>query len=169
MTILIRAGVAAAILCPWLFLITLRQTALFDGSGGGPPRPGLLATPVTLAVMAAALVLRLLRPTVAAHVVCLAVMTCGLALLAAQLGGPLANATADYCGDQCRTAIMGRLLSFAGWPLVGATGLLAAWAWERRRPEPGAAERALWSHAWIYPTLLLGLAWSISWWRIILP
>jgi hypothetical protein len=169
MAILVRAVVAAAILGPWLILITMRQTALYDGSGGGPPGRELVAAPITLAVMAAALVVRVLRPSVPVHVVCLAVLVCGLALLAAQLGSPFANATAEYCGDYCRTAILARFLSFAGWPLLGAAGLLAAWAWESRRPGPGAVERARWSHAWIYPTLILGLIGSATWWGIILP
>jgi hypothetical protein len=164
-----RALFAAVILGPWLFLITTRQTALYAGAGGGPPGPELIRTPITLVAMAAALALRVLRPSVATHLVCLAVMICGLALLAANLGSPFANATADYCGDFCRDAIMTRFLAFFGWPLLGAACLAIAWGWEHRRPEPGASQRALWSHAWIYPTVVLGAIESTAWWRIILP
>jgi hypothetical protein len=169
MAILVRALVAAAILGPWLFLITTRQTALYDGAGGGPPGPELIGTPITMVAMAAALALRVLRPSVLTHVVCLAVLIGGLALLAANLGSPFANATADYCGDFCRDAIMYRFLAFFGWPLLGAACLAIAWRWERRRPELGASQRALWSHAWIYPTVVLGAIAPTAWWRIILP
>ena len=167
--ILGRALVAAVILGPWLYLITTRQVALYDGAGGGPAGPELISTPFTIALMAAAGALRVLRPSVATHVVCLAVLIGGLALLAAHLGSPFANATADYCGDLCRSAIVGRFLAFFGWPLLCAACLAIAWRWERRRPEPEATERALWSHAWIYPTLVLGTVASIAWWRITLP
>ena len=169
MAILVRALVAAATLGPWLLLITTRQTPLYSGAGGGPPGPELIGTPITLAVMAAALALRVFRPSMVTHIACLAVLIAGLALVAADLGSPFANATADYCGDFCRSAIMFRFLAFFGWPLLGAACLAIAWRWERRRPEPGASQRALWSHAWIFPTLVLGAIASMAWWRIILP
>ena len=169
MTIMARSLAAAAVLGPWLLLITTRQTALYNGAGGGPPGPELIATPVTLAAMAAALALRALMPSVVTHVACLAALTGGLALLAAGLGTPFANATASYCGDFCRNAIGARFLAFFGWPLLGATCLAIAWRQERRRPEPGAADRAAWSHAWIYPTIALGLLSSNQWWRTVLP
>jgi len=169
MAILSRALIAAVILGPWLFLITTRQTALYNGAGGGQPGPELIATPITVGTMAAAITLRVLRPSVATHVVCISVLIGGLALLAAHLGSPFANATADDCGDFCRSAIMGRFLAFFGWPLLGAACLAIAWRRERRRPEPGASQRALWSHAWIYPTFALGAVASTAWWRIALP
>ncbi len=55
----------------------------------------------------------------------MAVLTCGIGLLAAQLGAPLANASegqvgGDCCGDFCRTAIMGRFAAYFGWPPLAA-------------------------------------------------
>jgi hypothetical protein len=165
----VRSLVAAGILGPWLLLITMRQTALYAGDGGGPPGAELLPVPVTAALIVVALVVRLARPAVATHIVCLAILVCGTALLAASLGSPFANATASYCGDFCRTAIMGRFLAFFGWPLLAAVGLALAWRAERGRPGPGATDRAGWSRAWIYPTLVLGLAAAAAWWLIVLP
>lgn len=73
------------------------------------------------------------------------------------VGAPLANASegavgGDYCGDLCRTAIMGLvLLGRRDRPAVG-----------------GDAERASWTRAWAVATLVLGLLASAVWWRIIL-
>ena len=163
--------VAAVILGPWLYLITTRQVALYDGAGGGPAGPELISTPFTIALMAAAGALRVLRPSVATHVVCLAVLIGGLALLAAHLGSPFANATADYCGDLCRSAIVGRLSPSRS--SVGRSSARPA----SRSPGDGSADdpsrRPLsglfGTDAWIYPTLVLGTVASIAWWRITLP
>jgi hypothetical protein len=74
----------------------------------------------------------------------------------------------DYCGDFCRTAIMGRFLSFFGWPLLTAIGLVLLGRRDRRAAG-GAAERAIWTRAWATATLVLGLLASAVWWWIILP
>lgn len=163
-----RIFVASAVLGPWLLLITSRQTALYNGSGGGLAGAELIATPITLAVMVVASALRFVRPSSTTHVACLAALIAGLALLAAQLGSPFANASADYCGDFCRTAIMGRFVAFFGWPLVAGMCLTLASRWERGRPVPGAAERARWSRAWLYPTVVFGFLASVAWWRIVM-
>lgn len=81
---------------------------------------------------------------------------------------PLANASGDYCGDFCRSAIMGRFLAFFGWPSVTAVGLAIFGRWERRRPEFGSAERAAWSWTWAVVTIVLATVAADAGWRIIL-
>ena len=163
-----RMVIAAAVLGPWLMLITSRQTALYHGGGGGPPGAELLPMPVTIVAMAGAVAIRMLRPSIAAHAVCLAVLVCGLALLAASLGTPFANATWDYCGDFCRSAIMARTAAFFGWPLLAAAGLTVAARLERAKDDKTILELAAWSRAWVPPTLILGLAAAVVWYQIIL-
>ena len=157
----------------WLLLITLFQRPLQAGAGGGSPGPELLPPTVTLAAMALAVVLRVLRPSLATHLACLAVVVGGVALLAASLGTPFANATETYCGDLCRTEIFLRLLGWFGWPPIVALGLGVATRLERRRgngaDNEAATERAAWTRAWIWPVLIVGWAASIAWWRIVLP
>ena len=163
-----RALVAGAVLAPWLLLISTRQTA-YDGSGGGPPGSELLPVPVVVAATVIAIGARFARPSVATHVIGIATLVGGLALLAANLGVPFANATATYCGDFCRTAIIGRFVAFFGWPLLAVVGLLLAWRVERSSQTDEAIQRAAWSLAWLYPTLVLGLLAALAWWRIVLP
>ena len=151
----------------WLVFIASRQVALFPP---GPTRPSeVLPAPVTVGVVAIGAAIRVLRPSLISHIGFLAVLTCGLGLLAAQLGQPLANATADYCGDQCRTAIIGRFVTFFGWPIAAAVVLGLMASAESRRPDTTAAERAAWTRSWAVVTLVLGLAASVVWWRTILP
>lgn len=164
-----RALVAAAVLAAWLLLITTRQTALYRGNGGGPPGSELLPLAVVLAAMAIAVAARFGRPSVTTHLIGIASVVGGLALLAANLGVPFANASATYCGDFCRTAIMGRFVAFFGWPLLAALGLALAWRLERSGATDEAMRRAAWSKAWIFPTLIVGLLAALAWWRIVLP
>lgn len=159
---ILRWIVPVAILVPWLALLTTRQVALFPPADQ-PPVPLPFAVTAGVAVGAvAALVLRWVRPTAATHVLALAVLTCGVSLAAAQIGEPLANATDDYCGDFCRNAILGRFLSFFGWPVVTAVALAGVARFE-------AAEWSSWTWPWATVTLLAGLAVAVAWWRIILP
>ena len=164
-----RTLIVIAVLGPWLLLIAWQQTALHSGAGGGPPGRELLPMPVTLAAMAFAVALRVTRASVAAHVACLVVVVCGLALLAASLGTPFANATDTYCGDFCRNAILARMVAFFGWPLIAAAGLTIVARADRAKEEAAARDRAAWSQAWIFPTLILGLAAAVAWSRIVLP
>jgi len=164
-----RALVAGAVLAPWLLLITSRQTALYRGSGGGPPGQELLPAALVVAAMGIAVAARLLRPSVTTHLIGLATVVGGLALLAANLGVPFANASATYCGDFCRTAMMGRFVAFFGWPLLAALGLALAWRAERSAVTDEAIRRAAWTRAWIFPTLTIGLLAAVTWWRIVLP
>jgi hypothetical protein len=151
-----------------LLLITTRQTELFDGAGGGDPGPELLPVPIVLGAMATAVIARLLAPSSLAHNACLAIVVCGVATLAASLGVPFANATADYCGDFCRTAIMGRFGAFFGWPAVTALALWLVSRSEGARESPGSAVWPGWTRAWILPTLILGLMAAVLWWWIVL-
>ena len=164
-----RSLVVAIGLAGWLLLITLFQRPVQAGAGGGQPGPELLPPTATFAAMALAVVFRVLRPSLATHLACLAVIVGGIALLAASLGAPFANATATYCGDFCRTEIFLRLLGWIGWPPLVALGLWVATRLERRRSGVGAAERAAWTRAWIWPVLIVGWVASIAWWRIVLP
>jgi hypothetical protein len=151
----------------WLIVITSRQVALF------PPAatPGSELAPMSLigGLVGVAAALRVAKPSLATHLALLAALTFGLALLAAQLGRPLANATADYCGDFCRTAIIGRFVAFFGWPVLAAIALWAIARSERRTPGDAATERASWTRSWAVVTLVTGIAAGIAWWRIILP
>ena len=160
---------ASGVLGVWLLVIASRQVALYAGAGGGPPGDELLPVPVTGSAMLLALAARIARPSVLTHVACIVALVCGLALLGASLGSPFANATATYCGDFCRDAIMGRFIAFFGWPIVSAFALYVAWRWERASHRPGSVEQAAWSRAWILPTLVLGLAAALLWWHALLP
>ena len=159
---------AVAILAPWLLLISSRQVQLYAGEGGGPPRPELLPMPVVLAAIAVALILPRIRPSVAIHVACLAVAVSGVALLAASLGTPFADATAEYCGDLCRTQIMFRTAAFVGWPALASAGLALQARADLRAPDALGLERAEWSRAWVAPTLILGYLASATWWQLVL-
>ena len=160
---------ASGVLGVWLLVIASRQVALFAGAGGGLPDAELLPAPVTAGVMLLALAVRIARPSVETHVACIVALVCGLALLAASLGSPFANATATYCGDFCRDAIMRRFIAFFGWPVVSGAGLYLAWRSQRASHRPGSVEQAAWSRAWILPTLVLGLAAALLWWHALLP
>jgi hypothetical protein len=162
-----RLPAAAAILGPCLLLLTSLQTALYPTAT--PPDPSPLPAPLVAGAILAAGALRVVRRTTFVHVVFLAILVCGVAFLAAHLGSPLANASGDYCGDFCRSAIMGRFLVYFGWPIVTAVGLTIFGRWERPRPEVGSAERAAWSWTWAAVALALGTLASVAWWRIILP
>lgn len=165
---IVRWLVAAVLLGAWLVLLTSRQTALYPTFA--PPGPELLPVPITVAVLVASVALRAARPTIVTHVVFLAVTSGVVALLAAHLGSPLANASGNYCGDFCRSAIMGRFLAFFGWPLLTSGGLLVLAHREARLPAGREAmERAAWSRAWAGVTLVVGLCAAVAWWRIILP
>jgi hypothetical protein len=157
----IRWVVPVAILVPWLALLGSWQTALFP-LAGQPPEP-LVSWQVVVLVIAAVVAIRVVRPGLVTHVVALAATSMGIALLAAQIGSPLANATADYCGDFCWTAIGLRFISFFGWPIALAAGLLVT---ARRTPD---AELASWTRSWAIVTLVAGLAVAVAWWRTILP
>jgi hypothetical protein len=163
----IRWFVPAVLMAGWLLVISSRQVALF------PPAVTQASeiVPVWLigSVVAVSVAARVIRPTLPTHVAVLAASTFGLALLAAQLGQPLANATADYCGDQCRTAIMGRFVAFFGWPILAAIVLRVVARAESRAADEEGAERAAWTRSWALVTLVMGLASAAGWWRIILP
>jgi hypothetical protein len=151
--------VPLAILAPWLALIASWQTALFPPSGSIPePIPW---QPIIVAI-AAAVVVRVARPSLATHVLALAVFTMGVATLAAQVGQPLANAARDYCGDFCRNAIAIRFITFFGWP-VAVAAILFVSARTRDR------ELAAWTRSWAAVTLVAGLIAAVAWWRTILP
>jgi hypothetical protein len=169
--ILSRLLIAGSALGIWLTFLTSRQTALYPTVAH--PATELVPTSLTLLVVAVAVAGRRLASTTSVAVVCMAVLSCGAALAAAQLGAPLANASegavgGDYCGDFCRGAIMGRFISFAGWPLLTAIGLVLL---GRRDPliVGDGTERAAWTRAWAIATLVLGLLASAIWWRVILP
>ena len=168
---LFRLLVASSALVVWLALLTSRQTALYPTVA--QPAAELVPISLALGAIVVAVVGHLVASSTRVAVVCMAVLSCGAALVAAQLGAPLANASAgevggDYCGDFCRTAIMGRFLSFFGWPLLSAIGLVLLGRRDRRAAG-GGAERAIWTRAWATATLVLGLLASAVWWRIILP
>jgi hypothetical protein len=151
----------------WLTLITSRQVALFPPAA--TPARELVPLSVTGGLVAVAAGFRVARPSLATHLAWLSALTFGLALLAADLGQPLANATADYCGDLCRTAIIGRFLAFFGWPIVAAIALWVIARSEGRTPDEDAAARGSWTRSWAVVTLVTGIAAAIAWWRIILP
>ena len=159
--------VPAVLVSGWLVLITSRQVALFPPAGA--PAGELLPTSLVGGLVAVATAVRVGRPSLLTHLGFLAAFTFGLALLAAQLGQPLANATADYCGDQCRTAIMGRFVAFFGWPILAAVALWLVVRSERRDPGARAVERAAWTRTWAIVTLVAGMVAAVAWWRIILP
>lgn len=159
--------VPTGVLGPWLLLLTSRQVALYPAVGG--PGSPLFPVPIVVGVAALFVALRAVRPTTTTHVAFLAVLTCAVALLAAHLGSPLANASGDYCGDFCRSSIMGRFVAFFGWPVVTAGALAVLARRENRGQVPGREVRAAWSRAWAWVTLVLGLVAAAAWWRIILP
>jgi hypothetical protein len=162
----VRWLVPVAVVGLWLLFLTSRQVALFPPATA--PAPELVPGPLVIGVLAAALGLRLLRPSIASHLVLVGLAVCAAALFAAQLGSPFANATGDYCGDLCRTAIMGRFATFFGWPIVVA-GSLAALGRLGRGPLSEKVERVAWTRPWAVATLTLGLVASVVWWRIVLP
>lgn len=168
---LFRLLVAGSVLGVWLAFLTSRQTALYPTVA----QPATELVPITLALGAivTAVVGRLFASSTTVAVVSMAFLSCGAALVAAQLGAPLANASGgevggDYCGDFCRTAIMGRFVSFFGWPPLTAIGLVLLGRRDRLAAG-GGAERATWTRAWATATLVLGLLTSVVWWQIILP
>ena len=114
---LFRLLVASSVLVVWLAYLTSRQTALYPTVAG--PAAELVPMSLALGAIVVAIVGRLFTSSTSVAAVCMAVLVCSAALVAAQLGGPLANASGatvggDYCGDFCRTAIMGRFVSFFG-------------------------------------------------------
>lgn len=168
--VLLRVLVASSVLVVWLAFLTSRQTALYPTVA--QPAAELVPTWLALGAIVATAVGRLFASSVSVAVVCMAVLSCGVALVAAQLGAPLANASGgqvggDYCGDLCRTAIMGRFVSFFGWPVLTSIGLVLLG--RRDRLEAGEAERAIWTRAWAIATPVFGLSASAIWWQIILP
>lgn len=156
-----------ALLGTWLLFLTTRQVALFPRLG--PPLEPTPVVPIAIATTMLALVVRLWRPSTVTHVAMLALITGSIALWAAQLETPLANATTDYCGDFCRTAIIGRAATFFGWPIVTAGALWVLARLEARNKTTAGVERAEWTRAWAGTSLILGLAASVAWWTIILP
>ena len=168
---LFRLLVASSVLVVWLAYLTSRQTALYPTVAG--PAAELVPIPLALGAIVVAIVGRLFTSPTSVAVVCMAVLACDAALVAAQLGAPLANASGgtvggDYCGDFCRTAIMGRFISFFGWPILTSIGLVLLGRRDRRAAGGGAA-RASWTRGWATATLVLGLLAAAVWWRIILP
>ena len=159
--------VPAVLVGGWLMVITSHQVALFPPAA--TPGGELLPMSLVGALVAVTAAVRLARPSLATHVAFLAALTFGLALLAAQPGQPLANATVDYCGDLCRTAIFGRFAAFFGWPVVVAIALWVVARAENRIPGEAPAERAAWTSAWAVVTLVAGLGAAVVWWQIILP
>lgn len=159
--------VAVLVVGGWLVLITSRQVALFPPAA--TPGRELLPTTLIGGLVAVAAVARLARPGLLTHVAFLGALTCGLALVAAMLGQPLANATIDECGDFCRTAIAGRFIAFYGWPLIAAAILALVARADRRSAAVGSAERVAWTTAWAVVTAVLGMAAAVVWWRIVLP
>lgn len=157
----------ALVMAAWLLFLTSRQVALFPSTGPSPEPPPV--APIVFGATLLAVEVRRWRPTTVTHVVMLAVITGGIALLAAQLGTPLANATTDYCGDFCRSAIIGRAVTFFGWPIVTAGALWVLARVEARNKTTAGLERAAWTRAWAGTSLVLGLAASVAWWMIILP
>jgi hypothetical protein len=162
-----RVVVAALVLGPWLLFLTSLQVPLYPADGAPPPSP--IPTLAVVVAVGASAVMRALVPTTRLHVLFLAVTTCGVATLAAHIGDPLANATATYCGDLCRTAIMFRFVAFFGWSVVMAAGLALLARWERSGGRAGSGIRVAWSLAWASAVLVLGLPAAVAWWRIILP
>jgi hypothetical protein len=159
--------VPAVLIGSWLAVITSRQVALFPPAA--TPVEELLPVAVIGGLVVLAAALRIIRPSLATHVALLTGLTFGAALVAAQLGQPLANATAGYCGDLCRTAIFGRFVTFFGWPVVVAIVLQLIARSERRAPDEPGADRAAWTTAWAIVALVAGMATAVAWWRIILP
>lgn len=168
----VKAHVAAiSVLGVWLAFLTSRQTALYPTVA--QPATELVPIWLVLGAVIVAVIGRLLARSTRVVVACMTVLVCGAALVAAQLGTPLANASGDvvggdYCGDFCRTAIMGRFLWFFGWPLLTATGLVLLGRRDRLAVG-GVVERIAWTRAWASATLLLGLVAAAVWWGIILP
>jgi hypothetical protein len=158
---------ATVLLGAWLLLITSRQLALFPRSAAFPAE--LLPPPIVVGLILVAAAVRAVRPSLVSHVAFLVAFSFGLALLGSQLGQPLANSTADYCGDQCRTAILGRFVTFFGWPILAALALAILARREARSPAAAARERAAWSWAWAAAALVGGIAAAVVWGRIILP
>lgn len=166
-----RLLVASATLALWLALLTSRQTALYPTVA--EPAVEFLPAWFVLGAIALAVVGRVFAGSTIVAVVCMAVLTCGIGLLAAQLGAPLANASegqvgGGYCGDFCRTAIMGRFVAYFGWPPLAAI-LLVLLARLDRSNGPTHDDRAGWSRAWATAVLVLGSIASAVWWGVILP
>jgi hypothetical protein len=169
--VLLRLLVAGSVLVVWLAFLSSRQTALYPTVA--QPAVELVPIPLAFGAIIVAFVGRLLAWSTSVAVVWMAVLSCGAALVAAQLGAPLSNASdgvvgGDYCGDFCRSAIMGRFISFFGWPLLTASGLILLGRRDRL-VAGGGAEHAAWTRAWAAATLVLGLLASAVWWRVILP
>lgn len=147
----------------WLGMLTILQVALFPRA----PRlsaPVDLGLPLVLAVLAVGI--RLLAPGVVSQHLAIGGVVALVAVLSAQVAIPLANATDTYCGDFCRTAIIGRGAVFVGWPVATAGVLAIVARLERRRGQPRLAGIAV---AWAGTTLVLGLVAAWAWWQAILP
>jgi len=63
---------------------------------------------------------------------------------------------------------MGRFVSFFGWPILTAIGLVLLSRRNRMKAE-GGSDCPSWTRAWATATLVLGLFASVIWRRIILP
>ena len=147
----------------WLGILTVLQVPLFPRAAI-LPAPVDLGAPLVVAILAVGI--RLRAPGVISQHLAIGAVVALVAVVSAQVAIPLANATDTYCGDFCRTAILGRAATFVGWPIATA-GILAIVARvERRRGQARLASIAV---AWAATTLVLGTVASRVWWRAILP
>jgi len=165
--VVLRVLVAALILGSWLLLLTSWQVALYP-TGETLPTARMPAGAVLVA-MGAAVLVRVRWPSTLTHLLALTILVGGVAALAANPGSPLPSAVRDQCGASCRDAILGRLISFYGWPIL-VFGALACWARiEYNSTESGELGRWTWTAAWAIAALVLGMLVAFQWWRIILP
>jgi hypothetical protein len=81
-----RLLVASSVLVVWLALLTSRQTALYPTVA--QPAAELVPISVTIGAIVAAAVGPLVASSTSVAVVCMAVLSYGAALVAAQLGAP---------------------------------------------------------------------------------
>jgi hypothetical protein len=167
LAVVLRLLAAAAILGPWLLLLTSWQVALYP-IGETLPTARLPSWPMLVA-MGAAVLIRVRWPLTLTHVLALAVLVGGVAALAANPGSPISGAVGDLCGPSCRNDILGRFISFYGWPIGVFVGLGWRARIERRSPDPVSRAGWTWTCAWAIAALALGLWAAGEWWRIILP
>jgi hypothetical protein len=165
--VVLRLLAAAAILGPWLLLLTSWQVALYP-TGETLPTAMMPAWPVLVA-MGAAILVRVRWPSPRTHLLALAILVGGVAALAANPGSPLPSAVGDLCSASCRDGIAGRFMSFYGWPI--AVFVVLGWRARIERGSPDPVTRACWTWtwAWAIAALVLGLWAALNWWHIILP